>query len=90
MTDGTVRAGAVVKFPTARDAQRPVANYGRVLSVFGVFALFTLMLAEIRYSYHPDHLQGPMGDVEVRTQNDDFHIQAGIILGDRISHALLD
>lgn len=50
-----------------QDPQRPAANYGRVLSVFGVFTLFTLMLLEIRHFYHPDRLQGPMSDVEFYT-----------------------
>jgi uncharacterized membrane protein len=50
-----------------QDAQVPVANYGRVLSVFGVFTLFTLMLIEIRHFYHPDQLQGPTGQAESYT-----------------------
>ena len=38
-----------------------------MLSVFGVFALFTLMLVEIRHAYHPDRLQGPTSEVEFYT-----------------------
>lgn len=47
-----------------QDAQRPIANYGRALSVFAVVTLFTLMLIEIRHAFHPKQLQGPTGDVE--------------------------
>jgi uncharacterized membrane protein len=50
-----------------QDAQRPIANYGRVLSVFGVFTLFTLMLIEIRHFYHPAQLQGETSEVEFYT-----------------------
>ena len=50
-----------------QDARPAIANYGRVLSVFGVFALFTLMLIEIRHAYHPDRLQGPTEEVEFYT-----------------------
>jgi uncharacterized membrane protein len=50
-----------------QDAQRPIANYGRVLSVFGVFTLFTLMLIEIRHFYHPTQLQGETSEVEFYT-----------------------
>jgi uncharacterized membrane protein len=57
-----------------QDPQRAIANYGRVLSVFGVFTLFTLMLVEIRHFYHPKQLQGPMEDVEF------YSYSAGMLL----------
>lgn len=43
------------------------ANYGRGLSVFAVFVLFTLMLVEIRRAFHPDRLQGVTGPTEFYT-----------------------
>lgn len=43
------------------------ANYGRGLSVFAVFLLYTLMLLEIRRAFHPDNLQGVTGTTEFYT-----------------------
>jgi uncharacterized membrane protein len=44
-----------------------LANYGRALSVFAVFALFTWMLVEIRRAYHPELLQGATDSAEFYT-----------------------
>jgi uncharacterized membrane protein len=41
-----------------QDPSRPTANFGRALSVAGVFALFALMMVLIRNAFHPDQLQG--------------------------------
>jgi uncharacterized membrane protein len=43
------------------------ANYGRGLSVFAVFLLYTLMLLEIRRAFYPGNMQGPTSSTEFYT-----------------------
>lgn len=47
-----------------QDPHVPTAHGGRAISVFAVFALYVLLLIEIRAGFHPDQLQGEMGSAE--------------------------
>lgn len=47
-----------------QDENRAIANYGRGLAAFGIVAIYTLMLIQIRRAYQGGDLLGPMGSAE--------------------------